>query len=124
MVFDPKTSVIKSDDRRGAAGAYSTLRLVFPCTRNPIYHLANTMLLMFLVVALFFIAVFGAERVEIANRMEIASNSVLTAVALKLLSSEHLPDLPYMTSLDKYMLGSIILLVSLVTILFIMEFLD
>jgi hypothetical protein len=124
LMFDPKTSVKALAERKGAGGAYSQLSLCIPCTRNPIYHLANTMLLMFLVVMLFFIAVFGAPRSEIANRMEIASNSVLTAVALKLLSAEQLPDLPYMTFLDKYMLGSIFLLVGLVTFCFLCELVE
>merc|ERR1712232_382433 len=77
-----------------------------------------------LVVMLFFVSVFAVPRKEIANRMEIASNSVLTAVALKLLSADQLPDLPYMTFLDKYMLSCIFLLVGLVFFAFVVDTID
>jgi len=130
LSFD-KDSVKTIGERKGAGGAYSQLTARIPATRNPTYHLANTMLLMCLVVLLFFVSVFSVPRLskesgdtQIANRMEIASNSVLTAVALKLLSAEQLPDLPYMTFLDKYMLGCIFLLVGLVLFIFIIETLD
>jgi len=49
---------------------------------------------------------------------------VLTAVALKLLSAEQLPDLPYMTFLDKYMLSCIFLLVGLVFFSFVVDLID
>lgn len=114
LTFDRNESVTALEPRRGAGGEYSQLSLQILCARNPTYHLLNTMLLMFLVVVLFFFSVFGVPRNDIAARMEVASNSVLTAVALKLLSAEQLPDLPHMTFLDKYMVASIFLQVGLV----------
>merc|ERR1712232_496998 len=46
--------------------------------------------------------------------METGANLVLTAVATKLLSADKLPSLPYMTLLDKYLLGCTYLLIFLV----------
>merc|ERR550525_697826 len=72
------------------------------------------MLLMFCTVVLFFIAAYAIPPDNIDARMETGSNLVLTAVALKLLSADKLPNLPYMTFLDKYLLGCIYLLIFLV----------
>jgi hypothetical protein len=121
LTFDGKTSVQCLPERKGATGSYSQLHLVIPAMRNPTYQLANTMLLMALTVLLFFFTVYSVRRDDIEDRMVIASNSVLTAVALKLLSAEQLPDLPYMTFLDKYMLFCIFLLIGLIFLMFIVD---
>jgi hypothetical protein len=123
LTFDGKSSIKSLGERKGAGGAYSQLSLCLPAKRNPNYQLANTMLLMALVVMLFFVSVFPVPKEQTADRMVIASNSVLTAVALKLLSAEQLPDLPYMTFLDKYMLFCIFLLVALIFYGFLLDFL-
>ena len=72
--------------------------------RNPTYYLANTVLMMFFVVGLTFTC-FGLE--SFSDRINIAVTLVLTSVALKLLTAEQLPDLPYMTWIDRYMLVGI-----------------
>ena len=88
--------------RKGSAGFYPQLCVNISCSRNPTFVLFNIILIMFLLVCFFFISVFTPSFEAFANRNQLAAALVLTAVALKVLTSDKLPDLPYLTFLDKY----------------------
>jgi hypothetical protein len=99
--------------RKGAGGLYANLGLCMKCERKPQHTLANVMLLMFSVVVLFLLTVSSVPIEEIGNRNEIGVNLILTAVALKLLTADALPNLPYLTLLDRYMLSCIFFMITL-----------
>ena len=109
--FDPLTAMAIRPDRRGSGGHYPQLSLITGCSRNPAGVLSNIILIMFAIICFFFISVFTTPLQSIANRNQLAAALLLTAVALKVMTSDKLPDLPYLTFVDKYMLGCISILI-------------
>merc|ERR1739838_847955 len=100
LAFD-RTSVAELPSRTGAGGSYSQLGACVRCSRIPVFHLANTMFLMFSIVLVSLGCALVIPAPAIGDRLSLTAGLLLTAVALKLLASDKLPDLPYMTLLDK-----------------------
>eukprot|EP00658_Telonema_sp_P-2_P060878 TRINITY_DN4966_c0_g1_i3.p1 TRINITY_DN4966_c0_g1~~TRINITY_DN4966_c0_g1_i3.p1 ORF type:complete len:187 (-),score=43.32 TRINITY_DN4966_c0_g1_i3:195-755(-) len=57
---------------------------------------------------------FVVDKTEPADRLSVSLTMVLTAVAFKLQISSSLPELPYLTSLDKFVLSSFLFITAVV----------
>jgi FtsH-binding integral membrane protein len=88
---------------QGQEGERPRLQVVLNAKRIPYYFIANIGIMMFLIVSLAF-TMFALPVVQLADRLNVVMTLVLSAVAFKLLCAEQLPELPYLTALDRYVL--------------------
>ena len=93
----------------GAMGVRPCVASRIRAERKPGYWVFNVLLMQFIIVTLNF-SIFAFSYESLGDRLGIVMTLVLTAVAFKLLLAEQLPDVSYMTILDKYVVMGIILL--------------
>eukprot|EP00037_Helgoeca_nana_P006649 m.61084 g.61084 ORF g.61084 m.61084 type:complete len:495 (-) comp17522_c0_seq1:30-1514(-) len=93
----------------GLKGARPRIQLVIQGKRKAQYYYYNSILIFMVIVSLSF-SVFCMPVTQLSERLNIVMSLVLSAVAHKLLCAEQLPDLPYLTYLDGYVLGGVGLL--------------
>lgn len=75
--------------------------------RNPVYYISNIILPLFLLSTMVLASTLPS--VELLNeRMSISLSLVLTVVAVKFTTASYLPPVGYLTSLDKYVLASLL----------------
>lgn len=94
---------------QGQEGERPRLQVVLSAKRIPYYFIANIGVMMFLIVSLAF-TMFALPVVQLADRLNVVMTLVLSAVAFKLLCAEQLPELPYLTALDRYVLWGLAVL--------------
>ena len=98
---------------KGVMGNRSRCGTIIMARRRPQFYEVNTLLMNFIIVLLCF-CMFRLPVTDVADRMNIAMTAMLTSVAFKTYVADQLPDLSYLTFLDKYLLSGILLLVVMV----------
>lgn len=98
---------------KGVMGDRSRCATVMLARRRPQYYEVNILLMNFIIVLLCF-TMFLLPVSDVADRINIAMTAMLTSVAFKTYVADQLPDLSYLTFLDKYLLSGILLLVLMV----------
>jgi hypothetical protein len=104
-----KTVTRKSNDQ---VHSYSSLGAAVKVSRRPQFFLWNIVVILFAIGSLAF-ATFALEMEKPESRMPLTFTLVLTTVTFKLVVTKNLPKISYLTYLDKYILGTMIILVSL-----------
>jgi len=105
---------IVSDPGDSMSGAqYSVLRAEMSIKRLGSYYFWNIVLPMFALVTLSFTS-FQVTSDQASNRLSISLTLLLTAVAFKYVVSEKLPNVNYLTLMDKYVLVCELFLVAVV----------
>ncbi len=84
------------------------IRFVFPARRLPGYFAYKVVLPLALIVAMSW-SVFWLDPKHVNAQLGVASASVLTAIAFQLSLVDLLPQIPYLTRMDRFVLGSTIL---------------
>ena len=98
---------------KGVLGDRSRCATSLRAKRRPQFFEVNVLVMNFTIVLLCF-TMFCLPINDIADRMSIAMTAMLTSVAFKTYVADQLPDLSYLTFLDKYLLLGIVLLVVMV----------
>ncbi|RUS77273.1 hypothetical protein EGW08_014964 [Elysia chlorotica] len=78
-------------------------------TRRGGFFFWNVLVIMCLICSLIF-CTFSVSREHPTNRLQLSFTVVLTTVAFKFVTNQHLPKVPYLTILDKYILSSMVLM--------------
>lgn len=78
-------------------------------TRNPFFYLFNIVLVNFAIV-LISLSVVAIDVTDYASRLGILITSVLTAVAFKFVTGSWVPNVSYLTLLDKYIIFAFVVL--------------
>jgi len=110
LTFHEETSD-PSDSMSGAT--YSVLRTEIHTARLGSYYFWNIALPMFVLVTLSFTS-FQVSSSSVSDRLSISLVLLLTAVAFKYVVSEKLPNVNYLTLMDKYVLVSELFLIAVV----------
>ena len=84
------------------------IRFVFPARRLPGYFAYKVVLPLALIVAMSW-SVFWLDPKHLQAQLGVASASVLTAIAFQLSLVDLLPQIPYLTRMDRFVLGSTVL---------------
>jgi hypothetical protein len=98
---------------KGVMGDRSRCATSLRARRRPQFFEVNILLMNFIIILLCF-TMFCLPINDIADRMTIAMTAMLTSVAFKTYVADQLPDLSYLTFLDKYLLLGIVMLVVMV----------
>lgn len=96
-------------DPSGRAGFYPRLDFRIVADRKPQFFVTNYIAVYYIVIAISFSA-FALETDDLASRLNMSLTLLLSAVAFKLLSAQALPDLPYLTYLDKYCIAGLLVI--------------
>ncbi|XP_035663086.1 acetylcholine receptor subunit beta-type acr-3-like [Branchiostoma floridae] len=88
-------------------GEYPLYNITAHVQRKTIFYMWNTVLILFVIMGLSF-TVFSIPAEEHKDRLGITFTLLVTTVAFKLVVSQYLPTVSYLTLLDKYVLGCII----------------
>ncbi|XP_019633822.1 PREDICTED: neuronal acetylcholine receptor subunit alpha-9-I-like [Branchiostoma belcheri] len=88
-------------------GEYPVYNITAHVQRKSSFYLWNTVLILFIIIALSF-TVFSIPLEDHKDRLGITFTLLLTTVAFKLVVSQYLPTVSYLTLLDKYVLGCVI----------------
>jgi hypothetical protein len=83
----------------------------FPTQRRPGYFLYKVVLPLALIVAMSW-SVFFIDPKHIDGQLGVASASVLTAIAFQLSFGDVLPQIPYLTRMDYFVMGSTVLVIA------------
>lgn len=86
-----------------------TYSLCIHIKRNQMYIVWNVGFLFVLLELLVFVA-FGVDFDQLEERMSITLTVILTAVAFKFVLKDDLPNVPYLTILDKYLIAGFLLM--------------
>ncbi|KAK3799495.1 hypothetical protein RRG08_052680 [Elysia crispata] len=78
-------------------------------TRRGGFFFWNVLVIMCLICSLIF-CTFSVSREHPTNRLQLSFTVVLTTIAFKFVTNQHLPKVSYLTVLDKYILSSIVLM--------------
>lgn len=78
-------------------------------TRRGGFFFWNVLVIMCLICSLIF-CTFSVSRDHPTNRLQLSFTVVLTTIAFKFVTNQHLPKVSYLTILDKYILSSIVLM--------------
>ncbi|GFS23764.1 gamma-aminobutyric acid receptor subunit gamma-2 [Elysia marginata] len=78
-------------------------------TRRGGFFFWNVLVIMCLICSLIF-CTFSVTRNHPTNRLQLSFTVVLTTIAFKFVTNQHLPKVSYLTVLDKYILSSIVLM--------------
>ncbi|XP_078621390.1 gamma-aminobutyric acid receptor subunit beta-like isoform X2 [Branchiostoma floridae x Branchiostoma japonicum] len=97
----------KSNGQSKTFGEYPVYNIIAHVQRKTAFYMWNTILILFIIMALSFTA-FSIPLEEHKDRLGIIFTLLLTTVAFKLVVSQYLPTVSYLTLLDKYVLGCII----------------
>ena len=111
---------------KGVMGDRSRCATSVRAQRKPQFYEMNVLLMNFIIMMMCF-TTFAVPLNDIADRLAIAMTTMLTSVAFKTYVADQLPDISYLTFLDKYLfLGIVILVVIVVETLLMnaMEFLN
>lgn len=81
----------------------------FQITRDPFFYLFNIVLINFFIVLISF-SVVAIDMTDYSSRLSILITSVLTAVAFKFVTVNWVPNVSYLTRLDKYIIFTFIML--------------
>ncbi|XP_066265838.1 gamma-aminobutyric acid receptor subunit beta-like [Branchiostoma lanceolatum] len=98
---------IKGNKQSKTFGEYPMYYITAHVQRKTAFYMWNTVLILFVIGALSF-TVFSIKPEEHKDRLGIIFTLLLTTVAFKLVVSQYLPTVSYLTLLDKYVLGCII----------------
>jgi len=90
----------------GLKGERPRIQLVIRGARTSNYYVWNSICLFFVIVSMAF-GTFFMDVKKLDERLDVVMASMLSAVAHKLLCAEQLPDLPYLTLLDSYVIGGV-----------------
>eukprot|EP00823_Brevimastigomonas_motovehiculus_P000389 TRINITY_DN1047_c0_g1_i1.p1 TRINITY_DN1047_c0_g1~~TRINITY_DN1047_c0_g1_i1.p1 ORF type:complete len:348 (+),score=87.96 TRINITY_DN1047_c0_g1_i1:101-1144(+) len=101
VLTDPSESTSKR--------SYSELHVKLQAMRKSESYLWNVGVVTFIIVSLAFLA-FCMRPEELSNRLAVTLTLLLTAVAFKLMVSDSLPKVAYLTLLDKYILAAFLFL--------------
>ncbi|XP_019626606.1 PREDICTED: gamma-aminobutyric acid receptor subunit beta-like [Branchiostoma belcheri] len=88
-------------------GEYPVYNITAHVQRKSAFYSWNTALILYIIIALSF-TVFSIPLEDHKDRLGITFTLLLTTVAFKLVVSQYLPTVSYLTLLDKYVLGCII----------------
>jgi len=105
FVESPSSEV---DTARIADVTINRIRYAFPARRRPGYFAYKVVLPLALIVAMSW-SVFWLDPEKLDAQLGVASASVLTLIAFQLSLGDLLPRIPYLTRLDRFVLGSTIL---------------
>ncbi|XP_045184721.2 gamma-aminobutyric acid receptor subunit rho-1-like isoform X2 [Mercenaria mercenaria] len=76
-------------------------------TRNAGFFLYNIILIMTMISTLS-LTTFAVDKALIQNRLQLAFIITLTGVTFKMVSNQSLPKIPYLTHLDRFIIGSMV----------------
>ncbi|XP_078583750.1 gamma-aminobutyric acid receptor subunit beta-3-like [Branchiostoma floridae x Branchiostoma japonicum] len=102
-----RTHDTKRNGQSKTFGEYPLYNITAHVQRKTTFYLWNTVLILFFIMGLSF-TVFSIPPEEHKDRLGITFTLLLTTVAFKLVVSQYLPTVNYLTLLDKYVLGCII----------------
>ncbi|XP_019624426.1 PREDICTED: neuronal acetylcholine receptor subunit alpha-9-I-like [Branchiostoma belcheri] len=88
-------------------GKYPVYNITAHVQRKTAFYIWNTAFILFLIMLVSF-TVFSVSIEDLDRRLTNTFTLLLTTVAFKLVVSQYLPTVPYLTLLDKYVLGWII----------------
>ncbi|XP_035662492.1 acetylcholine receptor subunit alpha-type acr-16-like [Branchiostoma floridae] len=97
----------KGNKQSKTFGKYPLYNITAHVQRKTTFYMWNTVLVLFVIMGLSF-TVFSIPPEEHKDRLGITFTLLLTTVAFKLVVSQYLPTVSYLTLLDKYVLGCII----------------
>ncbi|XP_078674900.1 gamma-aminobutyric acid receptor subunit beta-like [Branchiostoma floridae x Branchiostoma belcheri] len=97
----------KTNSQSKTFGKYPVYNITAHVQRKAAFYLWNTALILFPIMAVSFV-VFSIPIEDNKTRLTITFTILLTAVAYKLVVCQYLPTVPYLTLLDKYVLGWIV----------------
>jgi len=89
--------------------SYPTFSCIARAARRPGYFYWNIFLVLFFINSLSF-TTFSVEEKFVQNRLQLSFTLLLTTVSFKFVINRTVPRLSYLTSLDKYVLASIMML--------------
>lgn len=93
----------------------SALRLSVKVARKSTYYLLNVNVLMF-IICFFSLCAWSTHPADIASRHTIDFSLILTAVMFKLVLTQMLPKVSYITTLDSYVMTSFLLLMGITVV--------
>mmetsp|Transcript_28419 Transcript_28419/g.58147 ORF Transcript_28419/g.58147 Transcript_28419/m.58147 type:complete len:510 (+) Transcript_28419:80-1609(+) len=105
-----RAEVYSSDPSESiAASVYPRMKFTLNLRRRPEYVLVNIVLPMLVLTSLTSISIgfrtIDGPRMDTADRLSVTLTLLLTAVAFKLVMASEMPQVSYLTTLDKYLLG-------------------
>jgi len=89
--------------------SYPTFSCIARAARRPGYFYWNIFLVLFFINSLSF-TTFSVDETYVQNRLQLSFTLLLTTVSFKFVINRTVPRLSYLTSLDKYVLASIMML--------------
>lgn len=105
----PSSETVEWSFRQGALAHFSSLhnavRVVAGLERNPAHYVWNLASVLTAITAMASFA-FWVDADDLSGRLGLNFTLVLTAVAFKYSVATHLPRIPYLTAMDKLVLGS------------------
>jgi hypothetical protein len=104
-------------------GSDSEINLHIKVTRRPDFYMFNIVVVNFLIVLICF-SVYAIDVGDYATRFSLLQNILLIAVAFKFVINSWIPNVSYLTTLDKYLLLSTGLISANIVISFALGFMD
>ena len=93
-------------EHSNSGSSYPRVRIKFCIDRSAKYYIWNIIFVNFLIIALAFTSL-TVDYNETGDRLNVTMILLLTTIAFKFATSESLPNVPYLTFLDKYIISGI-----------------
>lgn len=104
-------------------GNDSEISISMRLTRRPEFYILNIVFVNFLIVMIS-LSVYVIDAQDFASRLGILETNLLTAVAFKFVINSWVPNVSYLTLLDKYIILTFVIIFAIVVASFTMHFLN
>lgn len=93
-------------EHSNSGSSYPQIKINFCISRSSKYYIWNVAFVNFLIIALAFTSL-AVDYMETGDRLNVTMILLLTTIAFKFATAEILPNVPYLTFLDKYIISGI-----------------